>query len=217
MDVVMANMVFHLIPPSALEQVAGELASVLVPGGRLLWSAPDLGPPGKYASLFHDPNRALRKRWLDLLDSDAPAASVASGGRGTSSPQAASLLEALTTVKANLSASDLIEAQQRAERRILPKAHDARAVVDALHGSFDGELQLRTYEMLDEEILEALLVPSNAGEYLSEISNRAMREHVVQELMLNDILPSFRAGPASTGRGLNVQWSLGDFAVRSEN
>ena len=213
MDVVMANMVFHLIPPSALEQVARELGSVLVPGGRLLWSAPDLGPPGRYASLFHDPNRALRKRWLDLLDSDAPAASVASGNRGT--PQAASLLEALTTVKANLSASDLIEAQQRAERRILPEAHDARAVVEALHGSFDGELQLRTYEMLDEEILEALLVPSNAGEYLSEISNRAMREHVVQELMLNDILPSFRAGPASTGRGLNVQWSLGDFVVRS--
>jgi SAM-dependent methyltransferase len=215
MDAVMANMVFHLIPPAALEQVAGELASVLVPGGRLLWSAPDLGPPSRYASLFHDPNRALRKRWLDLLDAESAATSVASANRDSGSPQAASLLEALTTVKANLSASDLIEAQQRAERRILPQAHDALDVVAALHNSFDGELQLRTYEMLDEEILEALLVPSNAGEYLSEITNRALREHVVQELMLNDILPSFRAGPASTGRGLNVQWSLGDFPVRS--
>jgi SAM-dependent methyltransferase len=64
-DAAMANMVFHLIPPRALGKTMTELASVLLPGGRLLWSAPDLGPAGPSAVLLHDPNRALRERWLE--------------------------------------------------------------------------------------------------------------------------------------------------------
>jgi SAM-dependent methyltransferase len=65
-DVAMANMVFHLIPARALERSMEELAGVLRPDGRLLWSAPDLGPAGPHAVLLHDPNRALRERWLEL-------------------------------------------------------------------------------------------------------------------------------------------------------
>jgi SAM-dependent methyltransferase len=65
-DVAMANMVFHLIPTRALDRSMEELSSVLAPAGRLLWSAPDLGPAGPHAVLLHDPNRALRERWLEL-------------------------------------------------------------------------------------------------------------------------------------------------------
>jgi SAM-dependent methyltransferase len=67
-DVVMANMVFHLIPPRALAPAAEQLASAIAPGGSLLWSSPDLGPTGPYALLLHDPNRALRERVLRRLD-----------------------------------------------------------------------------------------------------------------------------------------------------
>jgi SAM-dependent methyltransferase len=70
MDVAMANMVFHLIPPRALPSAMAQLAGVLVPGGRLLWSSPDLGPPGPYDVLLHDPNRALRARALERLESE---------------------------------------------------------------------------------------------------------------------------------------------------
>jgi SAM-dependent methyltransferase len=70
MDVAMANMVFHLISPRALPSAMEGLAGVLAPGGRLLWSSPDLGPPGPHAVLLHDPNRALRARALEQLGSE---------------------------------------------------------------------------------------------------------------------------------------------------
>jgi SAM-dependent methyltransferase len=69
-DAAMANMVFHLIPASALDRSMEQLAEVLAPDGHLLWSAPDLGPPGPNAVLLHDPNRALRERWLELHGAD---------------------------------------------------------------------------------------------------------------------------------------------------
>lgn len=90
MDVAMANMVFHLIPPRALTSAMAELAGVLAPGGRLLWSSPDLGPPGPYDVLLHDPNRALRGRALERLQSEG------------------------------LDQEALRVARERAERRILP-------------------------------------------------------------------------------------------------
>jgi SAM-dependent methyltransferase len=90
MDVAMANMVFHLIPPRALPSAMDQLAGVLAPGGRLLWSSPDLGPPGPHAVLLHDPNRALRERALERLESEG------------------------------LDEETLRAARRRAERRILP-------------------------------------------------------------------------------------------------
>ncbi len=73
-DAVMANMVFHLIPGRALERAVAGLARVTRPGGRLAWSSPDLGPPGPWSVLFHDPNRALRRRWLERAGSSAEPA-----------------------------------------------------------------------------------------------------------------------------------------------
>ncbi len=90
MDIAMANMVFHLIPPRALPSAMAQLAGVLVPGGRLIWSSPDLGPPGPYDVLLHDPNRALRARALERLQSEG------------------------------LDEEALRAARERAERRILP-------------------------------------------------------------------------------------------------
>jgi hypothetical protein len=185
MDVVMASMVFHLIPPRAIEAAAGELAMVLVPGGRLVWSSPDLGPPGPYAVLLHDPNRALRERALETLGSSS-----------------------------DLDAETAQAARERAERRILP-APLASDVEAALAEDFDGEVELRAYEMNTEEIVRGLLVPSNQEEYLPEISDPDERERTIRELMLGEVIPEMQRGPAGTALGLNLHWTLGAHAKRA--
>ncbi len=183
MDAVMANMVFHLIPPKALERTVDELASVLAPGGRLLWSSPDLGPPGPGSVLLHDPNRALRERWLERLDREG------------------------FDEKARR------RAQERAERRILPQPL-AADVVAALERRFAGEPELGAYEMLGEDIVRGLLVPSNQAEYLAEIEDREERERTIRELMLEEVIPTLQESGAGTSLGLNLHWTMGAFAKR---
>jgi len=193
-DVAMANMVFHLIPGRALGRTMAGLAGVLEPGGLLAWSAPDLGPASAEAILLHDPNRLLRKCWVELLR-----------GKQTSLPVTG---EAARKARAHLDEAALRRAQDRAARRIRPRplAHEVDAAL-ALH--FAGETGLATYEMLGEDIVRGLLVPSNQAEFLPEIADRAIREKVIRELMENEVLPALRSGPAGTGLGLNFHWTLG--------
>jgi SAM-dependent methyltransferase len=202
MDVVMANMVFHLIPPRALERAAAELAAVLQPGGRLVWSAPDLGPPGADSVLLHDPNRALRKRWLEILQG--------SNGASAPSPRVA---EAAALAGQNLDADGMRAAQERADRRILPGPL-ADAACAALGTHFLGEPEFATYEMLSEDIVRGLLVPSNQAEYLPELSDRRRREEVIRDLMELVIIPALQRTGAGTALGLNFHWTLGAFSRR---
>ncbi|MGB7588494.1 MAG: class I SAM-dependent methyltransferase [Solirubrobacterales bacterium] len=210
MDVAMANMVFHLIPPRALPRAVEGLSETLVPAGRLLWSAPDLGPPRPESVLLHDPNRALRERWLELLKGSVPedAPDQRSDGTGAVPP---AVEAAIKRARESLDEDALSAAQDRADRRILPRPL-AADLTAALESHFAGEIELRTYEMLNEDIVRGLLVPSNQREYLSEIADRSLREDVVRELMLGDVLPAMRAGPAATSLGLNFHWTLGAFA-----
>jgi SAM-dependent methyltransferase len=201
MDAVMTNMVLHLIPPKALDRAAEQLGSVLGPGGRLLWSSPDLGPPGPHAVLLHDPNRALRERWLELLH------------RGDGAGPSSRVREAVQMAREGLDTGAMRAAQERAERRILPHPV-ASDVTAALEGHFDGEVELRSYEMLSEEIVDGLLVPSNQAEYLPEIADRPTREEVIRELMRGEVIPVMQEGPAGTALGLNLHWTLGAFARR---
>jgi len=202
MDAAMANMVFHLIPAKAMERTAASLASVVAPGGTLAWSAPDLGPPGREAVLLHDPNRELRERWLELVRDADPAGP---------SPV---LAEAVRRARAELDEQALAAAQQRAERRIRPRPL-ANEVIAALSPHFDGEALITAYEMLADEIVRGMLVPSNQAEYMPEIADRALREAVIRELMLEEVLPSLQAGPAGTALGLNYHWTLGRFFRRT--
>ena len=201
MDVVMTNMVLHLIPSRALPRAAEQLASALAPGGRLVWSSPDLGPPGRSAALLHDPNRALRERWLELLH-----------GTDGVSPSPA-VRDAVEAAREELDPEALRVAEERAERRILPRplASDVTAALDA---HFDGGVETRAYEMLSEEIVDGLLVPSNQAEYLPEIDDRSTREDVIRELMTGEVIPSMQDGPAGTALGLNLHWTLGQYTKR---
>jgi SAM-dependent methyltransferase len=199
MDVVMSNMVFHLIRPRALQAMATGLAEVTADGGTLIWSAPDIGPAGPYAVLFHDANRALRRRWVDFLDG------------GDLLPAGAPDAPALHAIRAGLDAEGRERGAKRASRRVLPDPNTAQAVVEALASAFGGasELRLETHELLAEDVVDTLLVPSNQGEYLPEIEDRALRERLIRELMVHQVLPALRAGGAGTARGLSVQWTLG--------
>jgi hypothetical protein len=197
MDAIVASMVFHLIPPRALDRVAADLASTLAPGGRLLWNSPDLGPPGRYAILFHDPNRALRRRWEELLF----------GNRWNDLPSG--LSQPLSKARLGLGPDRLAAARERASRRVLPAANSAETVAAALGERLVGEVDVRTYEMLRGDFVDALLVPSNQEEYLSEVDDRESREAIASWLLLREVLPEMERGPAGTALGLNVQWTFG--------
>ena len=198
MDVVMSSMVFHLIPPKALERVAASLAGITAPGGRLLWNAPDLGVPGPYAVPFHQPNRMVRAHWKALLLGEAEP---------TSPLQRDAIAAARLRAKEGVPLID----DERANRRILPRPHTGGEVGDALRGHFVGEVTTQTHEIVVRETLDTLLVPSNQEEYLPEIEDFDLRSAVIEEIMRGEVLPVLRSGPAGTYGGYNVHWTFGDF------
>ncbi len=200
MDVVISSMVFHLIPPRALERVAASLAAVTAPGGRLLWNAPDLGPPGPWAVPFHEPNRMVRERWKRLL-------------QGTAEPATALQAAALRAARERAARGLPLVDDERADKRILRRPHDAPDVAAALSEHFTGTVTTQTHEIVQSETLDTLLVLSNQREYLPEIEDETLRSALIRELMLGEVLPALRAGPASTGGHYNVHWTFGDFRV----
>lgn len=200
MDVVLANMVFHLIPRAALDRLAASLAGVTAPAGRLVWSSPDLGPADDSAVLFHDPNRLLRRRWTRLV----------TDGRGEFPPPVRRALAAA----AGLTDADRARATRLADRRILPIPNSRAAIVAALSSHFTGTVRVLPFEMSDDEFVDAILVPANQREYIPEVADDGLRGELVRWLMTNDVLPSLTGGPAGTERGLNVEWTFGSFTRR---
>jgi hypothetical protein len=210
MDALMSANVFHLIPPRALARAAADLASAVKPGGSLTWSSPDLAPAGPSAVLFHDPNRMLRRHWLEALADP----SLARPGERGPAPHRPAVAEAVAHVRGTLDADALSQAQRRADRHILPQPTAATAVVGALEPHFTGDLLRPRFEMPDRETLAALLVPSNQREYLPEIGDGDLRERVIKELMTQTVLPELEAYGARTADGLEIQWSIGAFVRR---
>lgn len=198
-DVVMANMVFHLLSPAAMRRAAASIADVLRPGGLLSFSAPDLAPATRYSVLFHDPNRLLRKHWLAALDAPDPQL----------------LAPVLRAAVVAASQADRDAAQRRADRRILPTPQTAEAAATALAPRFEGAIERRTFELLAEESLMTALVPANQAEYLAEIADDQLRDGVIRHLMGERVLPELLDGPAGTGLGLNIEWKLGRYTRRA--
>lgn len=209
MDAVMVANVLHLIPPRALARASAELASVTNPGGRLTWCSPDLAPAGPSSVLLHDPNRALRRRWVDVLTDEPRRRSSENGDPSSWLPQV--VLEAAGQARESLDPTARLDAQRRADSHILAEPNDAEAVCAVLRAHFDGHVERPTGEVLEEDILAALLVPSNQAEYLAEIRDRRLREGVIREMMSEHVLPEMEERGARGALGLNVQWSLGSF------
>ncbi|MFE1880682.1 class I SAM-dependent methyltransferase [Streptomyces diastatochromogenes] len=194
-DVVMANMVFHLLREGPMRHAAASIADVLAPGGRLVFNAPDLGPATRNSVLFHDPNRLLRKHWLNALDAADPSDCPAP----------------LRKAVARARSSERVNAQKRADRRILPTPQSLEGVVAALEPFMTGTSFGQTFELLAEENLATALVPSNQAEYLAEITDRTTREEVIRFIMRERVFPELSKGPAGTGLGYNIEWKFGVF------
>jgi SAM-dependent methyltransferase len=194
MDLIVSSMVFHLIPPRALARAVGGLADVLAPGGRLLWNAPDVGPAQPGTVLLHDPNRALRARWKELLRDE----------REPRGPRQAQIVARARAVAAECGGDE------RADRRILPRPTEAPALGDAIGARLTGAITTASHEMTVRECLDTLFVPSNQEEYLPEIDDASARAALIEDLLLADVLPLLRAGPAGTAAGYRVHWTFGD-------
>ena len=197
MDVILSSMVFHLIKPRAFVRVVDGLGELMKPGGRLVWSTPDVGPAGPFAVLFHDPNRALRAHWKALVAGDAE-------------PRSELQRDAVAVARRARDGAPLI-ADDRADKRILKDANTRDGLGQMLSARFRGAIQTQAHEIADRETLDTLLVPSNQGEYLPEIEVQAIREAVIEELLTGDVLPVLHASPAGTALGYDVHWTFGDF------
>jgi hypothetical protein len=88
-------------------------------------------------------------------------------------------------------------------------------VVAALDRDFEATTTTAAFEMLAEDTVAGLLVPSNQAEFMPEIAARADREAVIRELMIAEVIPDLRSGPAATGLGLDFHWVLGDGTRRA--
>ncbi|CRK59423.1 hypothetical protein [Alloactinosynnema sp. L-07] len=197
-DVVVANMVFHLLNANAMRYAAESIAGVLGLGGLLAFSAPDLAPATEHSLLFHDPNRLLRRHWLAALDSDDPAA----------------LPQVVQEAIASVSPESRANGQRRANRRILPSPRTVSSVETALAPHFIGQTHRRTDELLTEESLMTALVPANQGEYLSEVTDPDLRSALIRHIVTEQVLPELMAGPAGTAFGLNIAWTTGHYYRR---
>ena len=193
-DVVLASMVFHLIPPKSLARVAADLARLISPGGTLLWNAPDVGPTGPGAFLFHDANRAIRQ-------------AVLTGPVGEALPD--DVRAAVSRVRAAHSA----ETDKRAGRRILPTPNSAGVLAGIFDAHFLGNVHQQNFEILPDELLDTLLVPSNAEEYFPELTLRADREAVVRAYSAL-VVPRLREQDGGTATGLSLKWTFGKHSPR---
>jgi hypothetical protein len=197
MDVILSSMVFHLIKPRAFVRVVDGLGELMAPGGRLVWSTPDVGPAGPFAVLFHDPNRALRAHWKALV-------------AGAAEPRSQLQHDAVAVARRARDGEPLI-ADERADRRILKDANRRDGLGQMLAAHFRGTIETQAHEIADRETLDTLLVPSNQGEYLPEIEVQEVREALIEELLTGDVLPPLKASPAGTALGYDVHWTFGDF------
>jgi hypothetical protein len=71
----------------------------------------------------------------------------------------------------------------------------------------------QNFEILPDELLDTLLVPSNAQEYFPELPERAAREDVVRAYWAR-VVPRLRELPGGTATGLSLKWTFGKHSPR---
>jgi hypothetical protein len=208
MDLAIASMVFHLVPPAALGRLVDGLADVMAEDGVLLWSSPDTGPAPRDAALFHEPNRALRRRLLEILDDPSRLRPILDRLTADERNQYADLPARLVEIGSRLSPAARAAAQAAADRQILPMANDAGTIGQALARRFDGKIFVKHFEIRPTDSLAAMLVPANQR-YLPEIDDLGLRRRVTALLMRHEILPALCEGMAGTTYGLSLHWTFG--------
>ncbi|HMJ12120.1 MAG TPA: class I SAM-dependent methyltransferase, partial [Polyangiaceae bacterium] len=209
-DILIASMVFHLIPVGALPRVFDAMQKVLVPGGQLIWNSPDLGPTIPHSVLFHEANRRLRRRALELLERPELMQELLERLPEDTRDLYADLPTALEKQREELTPERRAQAQVAANRQILPAATPAALIHEQLSGHFEGSIHQRTFEMRIRDSVDSISVPSNQL-YLTEVEDAYIRQKLTNLLMWHDIMPPICRGEASTGFGFNVLWTFGRY------
>ena len=213
-DIVVASMVFHLIPVGALPRVFDGMRRVLGPDGQLIWNAPDLGPALAHSVLFHEANRRLRARALEMLERPELVVELLDRQPEDVRDVYADLPNALRAERESLDPERRARARVTANRQILASATPASVVHELLSEHFDGGLYQRTFEMRMHDAVDSISVPANQL-YLTEVRDRYVRQKLTNLLMWHDIMPRICRGEASTGFGFNVLWTFGRYSPRA--
>ncbi len=208
MDLAIASMVFHLVPPAAFGRMVDGLADVMAEDGVLLWNSPDIGPAPRDAALFHEPNRTLRRRLLAILDDPSRLGPILDRLPADERAEYADLPARLAEIGRSLSSAARTAAQAAADRQILPVANDTATLAEALAHRFDGKIFAKHFEIRPADSLAAMLVPANQR-YLPEIDDLELRRRVTTLLMRHEILPALCEGPVGTTYGLSLHWTFG--------
>jgi len=212
-DLALASMVFHLIPRRALPRVFQGIADVLSADGRLLWSSPDIGPASSCSVVFHEPNRRLRRRALEILEDPSRLNALLERLPAGDRWHYQDLPARLEAISQELTPHARAAAQRTADRQILPAPTDVGDIESSLKLFFTGETFARSFEMRAIESLDAILVPSNQR-FLLEIDDPETRRRLTALLMTHDIMPALCWGPAGSTYGFSVHWTFGEHARR---
>lgn len=216
MDLAIASMVFHLVPPAALGRMVDGLGDVMAEDGVLLWNSPDIGPAPRDAALFHEPNRALRRRLLEILDDPSRLDPILNRLTADERAQYADLPSRLAEIGSRRTPAARAAAQAAADRQILPVANDAGTIEKPFARRFDGKIFAKSFEIRPADSLAAMLVPANQR-YLPEIDDLGLRRRVTTLLMGHEILPALCEGSAGTTYGLSLHWTFGRHRLKKHS
>jgi SAM-dependent methyltransferase len=197
-DVVMASMVLHLIPPPALSKSLAGIHRSLRPGGAWLWTSPDSSPAAEGAVLAHDLNREVRRLFRTLRAGGRPdlsALTIDEGGR---------LLELVDRCAEPSDGSEL------AARRQIPNPATTVTDIQSAHaGLFRGDMRPSTSTVSDDDLLRLALVPSNLKN-IGELADRQLCAELV-ELLARAALPGLHAAVRSPAPTFPLSWVHGEY------
>jgi len=203
-DILIASMVFHLLPLKTLSEIIQDFAFVLKRNGLLLWNSPDIAPALPGSELLHDPNRILRKMVLNLLKNELQH-SITSKISSIDEK----LFNKIRQIGNHLTKEEFEEGSALAKLQILeiPTSHET--IAHLLSQSFDGNITFINAPMTELDSLDLISVPANHRHYLFEIKDEKIRLNIIQLLMRHFILPQFYRD--KDHRQFNLQWTLGEF------
>jgi SAM-dependent methyltransferase len=125
-DVILASMVLHLIPPKVMPAVFASLAGVLKAGGAFIWNTPDTTPTLPETTVIHTANRALRAAISAVLDGDLRLDALLASLRAMERARYADLPAALEHIQ-----HDLTPARRAKAKAAVAASGSARSISTA--------------------------------------------------------------------------------------
>jgi SAM-dependent methyltransferase len=212
-DIVMASMVLHLIPPKALPGLIDSFAAVLKPEGQFVWNSPDTPPATSDAQLVHAANRVLRDAITDALDGTINLNELLARMPAEERAEYVDLVADIQQARTEPAVSRRAIGKAAGATQILPVPTDISVIRAALDLRFTGDVLNLVSLMRDQELLDLAHLPANQR-FFSEIEEPRQRLLLTRLLLTCHVIPALRAGPAGHPAGINLQWSYGQHTKR---